>query len=296
MAEKVEVSDNAHSIITRRNDARDAELDKEIEELERQNLSPTNEDNEQVDLEETVTPKAKPTVPKPEQVEVVEDDNALSAEEKNFKKRYGDLRRHSQKKEQEFQAQIDELKKKLESAPSQMPTNEEEIKKWAENNPKAAAIVKALAGEEVSRSSKEISTKLERLEKDQEEVSREKALQKIRNKHNDFDDLVEDDAFHNWIGTKPDFIQTAVYDGGPDEVIEVLDLYKQHMAKPDTGKNAALKVKTNRNADLGDMTSSQWSESKVHKMSDAEYEKHEDAIQEAMASGKFIYDLSGGAR
>ena len=31
-----------------------------------------------------------------------EDDTELSAEEKNFKKRYGDLRRHQQKKEEEF--------------------------------------------------------------------------------------------------------------------------------------------------------------------------------------------------
>ena len=34
--------------------------------------------------------------------EAQEDDSKLNAEEKNFKKRYGDLRRHSQKKEEEF--------------------------------------------------------------------------------------------------------------------------------------------------------------------------------------------------
>ena len=33
-----------------------------------------------------------------------------NAEEKTFKKRYGDLRRHSQEKEREFQKQLDDLK------------------------------------------------------------------------------------------------------------------------------------------------------------------------------------------
>lgn len=37
------------------------------------------------------------------------------AEEKTFKKRYGDLRRHAQKKETELQDQIDELRTQLEA-------------------------------------------------------------------------------------------------------------------------------------------------------------------------------------
>ena len=36
-------------------------------------------------------------------------------EEATFKKRYGDLRRHSQKRESEFQAQIDELRSQLDN-------------------------------------------------------------------------------------------------------------------------------------------------------------------------------------
>jgi hypothetical protein len=39
-----------------------------------------------------------------------------------------------------------------------------------------------------------------------------------------------------------------------------------------------------------------YSESMVEKMSDRDYDQHEDAIMEAMQSGKFLYDLSGAAR
>lgn len=292
MTDKAEVKENPNSFVTRRNDLLDEELDKEIAELEKQNLEQSSKNSTEVDVEEKDKKEVKPSVPPSE----VDNDENLSAEEKNFKKRYGDLRRHSQRKEQDLQAQIDELKKKLEAAPSTMPTNEEEIKKWAENNPKAAAIVRALAGEEVSRNSKELSTKLEKLEKDREEISKEKALNKIRNKHKDFDDLVASDELHDWVGTKPDFIQNALYDGGPDEVIEILDLYKKSLEKPDTGRSAATQIKTNRSADLDASTGAKYSESMVQKMSDAEYEKNEEAIIKAMRDGSFLYDLSGGAR
>ena len=38
-----------------------------------------------------------------------DEEEPKNAEEKTFKKRYGDLRRHSQEKERDFQKQIDEL-------------------------------------------------------------------------------------------------------------------------------------------------------------------------------------------
>ncbi len=37
-------------------------------------------------------------------------------------------------------------------------------------------------------------------------------------------------------------------------------------------------------------------ESQVDKMSDKEYAKNQEAIMEAMRTGKFVYDLSGAAR
>ena len=45
-----------------------------------------------------------------------DEEEPKNAEEKTFKKRYGDLRRHSQEKEREFQKPLDELKGQLEKA------------------------------------------------------------------------------------------------------------------------------------------------------------------------------------
>ena len=45
-----------------------------------------------------------------------QEDDELSAEEKNFKKRYCDLRRHQQDKEKEFNAKIEALESQLSKA------------------------------------------------------------------------------------------------------------------------------------------------------------------------------------
>ena len=59
-----------------------------------------------------------------------------TAEERTFKKRYGDLRRHSQEKEKSFQKQIDELKAQLEEATKKeikLPKSEKDLEAWAKN-------------------------------------------------------------------------------------------------------------------------------------------------------------------
>ena len=54
---------------------------------------------------------------KPVKAEAQEADDAdLSAEEKTFKQRYGDLRRHMQEKEKEVAAKLEKLEQQLEAA------------------------------------------------------------------------------------------------------------------------------------------------------------------------------------
>ncbi len=66
------------------------------------------------------------------------DDSNLSAEEKSFKKRYGDLRRHSQQQQTTLQKQIDELRSQLQSSTEKqikLPKSEEELNEWARAYP-----------------------------------------------------------------------------------------------------------------------------------------------------------------
>lgn len=263
------------------------ELEEEIARLEREHLEGTPQDTEQVDVEET-TKKETPT-PTPQ--ETVEEE-PLSSEERNWKKRFGDLRRHSQKKEADFQREIDELKERINKAPTEVPTSEEEIRKWAETNPKAAAIIKAIAGEQAEKTSKELKTKFQELEASAEEIAKEKELVKIRKKVENFDEVIASDDFHDWVEKQRPLVQNAVYEGAADDVIWAINLYT-NSSKPDTSdKDAARAIGNKTRTTPSGQGEGRFSESQVARMSSAEWEKNEEAITKAIREGKFVYDLS----
>ena len=57
-----------------------------------------------------------------------------TAEEKTFKKRYSDLRRHQQKQAEEFKTELAELKRQLADATKKemkLPKSDEDIEQWA---------------------------------------------------------------------------------------------------------------------------------------------------------------------
>ena len=136
------------------------------------------------------------------------------------------------------------------------------------------------------------------------EASRTRAETEIRKAHSDFDDLREADEFHDWVDEQPKWVRDALYENSDDagSVIRVLDLYKVDngltpSAKKAQAKDAAKTVaKKSRTVVDTDEAGSYLKESVVSKMSDKEFENRYDEIQEAMASGKFVYDISGRAR
>ena len=121
--------------------------------------------------------------------------------------------------------------------------------------------------------------------------------------HPDFATIREDDTFHEWADEQPKWVQDALYENSDDakSVSRVIDLYKQDKGifKPttkSTNVDAAKSVKSVRNVPQDDERKSYLRESQVNRMSAKEYEKDSDSIMEAIRSGKFIYDISGGAR
>ena len=115
------------------------------------NKRSTHEDRIKKDEEELekLKKQAQGETEEPVTEEKAEDkEEPKNAEEKTFKKRYGDLRRHSQEKEREFQKQLDELKAQLEKATKKeikLPKTEEEIEEWAKEYPDVAGIVETIA-------------------------------------------------------------------------------------------------------------------------------------------------------
>ena len=241
-----------------------------------------------------------------EESKVEEEQEPTSAEEKTFKKRYSDLRRHQQKQADELKAKITDLERQLSEAARKemkLPKSEEEIEAWTKEYPDVAGIVETIATKKAQEQSVALEERIKAIDALQISASKEKAEVELLKLHPDFSDIRESDSFHEWAEQQPKWVQDALYDNETDarSAARAIDLYKADMkmsAPKSKDKDAAksVSVKNARSKPQEDATASYMKESDVQKMSSKEYEKRSDEIMEAIRSGKFIYDVSGSAR
>ena len=231
-----------------------------------------------------------------------------NAEEKTFKKRYSDLRRHQQKQAEEFKAELAALKTQLESATKKemkLPKSDEDIEQWASDYPDVAAIVETIAMKKAKEQSSALEDRLKVIDEMHNSASKEKAEAALMQLHPDFGEIRDSEDFHEWAEEQPKWVQDALYENDNDarSAARAIDLYKadRGISKKTTGKSSkdaakAVGTKDSRSRPQGDEAVTYLKESQVQKMSPQEYEKKSDEIMEAIRSGKFIYDVSGSAR
>jgi len=271
----------------------------EKEEQELQELLKAREEGAEPteEVKEASTPK--------EGEEAQTENKDLSKEELSFKKRYGDLRRHMADKDKQNDERIKALETQLSKATKNelvLPKTEEEIAEWTKKYPDVAGIVETIADKKARERSDDLDKRLENIEKLRVEAVKEKAEAELMRLHPDFSDIREDDKFHEWAEIQPKWVKDALYDNVDDakSVARVIDLYKIDAGittKKSDNKSAASAVNTRSKASpTSDESNNYMRESQVNKMSDKEYEKNQEAIMEAMRTGKFVYDLSGAAR
>jgi len=241
-----------------------------------------------------------------EEVEEAEEE-PTNAEEKTFKKRYSDLRRHQQKQAEEFKTELAELKRQLADATKKemkLPKSDEDIEAWAKDYPDVAAIVETIAMKKAREQSSALEERLKVIDEMQNSATKEKAEATLMQLHPDFDEIRDSDSFHEWAEEQPKWVQDALYENDNDarSAARAIDLYKADMGigkkKPKSDKEAAKSVSTknSRSKPQENEASSYLKESDVQRMSPQEYEKNSDEIMEAIRSGKFVYDVSGSAR
>ena len=237
-----------------------------------------------------------------------ESNNEESPEEKTFKKRYSDLRRHQQKQAEDFKKEIETLKSQLSEATKKeikFPKSDEDIEKWAKEYPDVAAIVESIAMKKSKEQADEYEKKIQVIEDMQHSATKEKAEAELMRLHPDFDDIRDSDDFHDWVEQQPQWIQKALYENDNDakSAARAIDLYKSDKSKSEkapkkntTDAAKTIDTKVERKAPQSDESLSYLKESVVEKMSAKEYERNSEKIMEAIRSGKFIYDVSGSAR
>ena len=203
-----------------------------------------NDDKEALELEKNLKERDEALGKAKAEAEDIAETESLPPEEKTFKKRYGDLRRHSQEKRMKLIAE------------------------------REAQSTRAMAEAELMRI------------------------------HPDFETIRNDQEFHDWVELQPRWVQQALYENESDSksAARAIDLYKVDMGitstpkkKADPSKDAAKAV-TRGSSNTPSATKSgqanQIKESDVAKMKPHEFEKNEEKIKEAIASGNFIYDMT----
>ena len=249
---------------------------------------------EGVETEEVITEDAAP---------VVEKDETLNAEEKTYKKRYGDLRVHLNTLTDKIKA----LEAHNEGGNTNLvpPKSEEDVLAWMHKYPDVAAIVEAIADRKATERFAGAEARLSRIDEMTAEVERKKVEAVIRKEHPDFEDIRESDAFHEWVAKQSKRTQDAIYENEDDAqaVVEVIDLYKvktgidaKGMKQKAKDATAAIMPKRGRVDVDVEGGGVKIRESDVNKMSMKQYEAQADTIMEAIRTGNFVYDISGGAR
>ena len=230
---------------------------------------------------------------------------SLAPEEKTFKKRYGDLRRHAQQKEQELKDKIRELEGQISTATKEaikLPKSDDELAAWTKEYPDVAKVIETIATKKALELDKSMEDRLKAIAEKEAEAKRMTAESQLLQLHPDFEDIRNDEEFHSWVDRQPSWVQKALYENETDarSAARAIDLYKVDMKIADTkkeksDKGAASLVTAKNTSNVAKTKSSQsnqWRESQVAKMKAHEYERNEKAIMEAIQSGNFIYDVS----
>ena len=230
---------------------------------------------------------------------------SLAPEEKTFKKRYGDLRRHAQQKEQELKDKIRELEGQISTATKEaikLPKSDDELAAWTKEYPDVAKVIETIATKKALELDKGMEDRLKAIAEQEAEAKRMTAESQLLQLHPDFEDIRNDEEFHSWVERQPSWVQKALYENETDarSAARAIDLYKVDMKIADTkkeksDKGAASLVTAKNTSNVAKTKSSQsnqWRESQVAKMKAHEYERNEKAIMEAIQSGNFIYDVS----
>ena len=233
--------------------------------------------------------KATPSTERPE-----------NAEDRVFKKRYDDLKRHYDSTLGKHKDEVRTLRTQLEQSANKIvpPKSKEELEAWKKEYPDVYQMVETIAIDKADSRAQEIETKYQNLQAQQEQLSQEKAEVELLKLHPDFQEIRQKDDFHEWASNQDRVIQDWLYENKANAQLagRAIDLYKMdkgigkysNKQEKDIKKEAAKAVSKTRKAESteGAKPKKIWSNAEISKMSVNEYEKYEEEIDKAVREGR----------
>jgi hypothetical protein len=222
-----------------------------------------------------------------------------NAEDRVFKKRYDDLKKHYDSTLFKHKDEVRTLRTQLETSTKEFvpPKSKDELEAWRKEYPDVYDMVETIAMTKADTRAKEIEEKYQNLQAQQEQVSKEKAEVELLKMHPDFSEIRQKDEFHEWASKQDPVIQSWLYENTSNAQLagRAIDLYKMDNGtsklskKQETSikKEAAKAVtKTTKATDTEIPTKKIWSNSEIARMNPRTFAKYEAEIDEAIKEGR----------
>jgi hypothetical protein len=215
----------------------------------------------------------------------------------DYKKRYDDLKRHYDRKLNEFKAREQELQTQVVTPEYKTPKTEEELNKFKEQYPDVYEVVETVAHLQSDAKAKVLEERLSKLQEREMQISRAEAEKRLMERHPDFNEIRDNDDFHNWANNQPESIKSWIYSNADDADLasRALDLFKRDMGislpqedKSSSTTDSAADMVSTKTTTVEPKQEKVWSEKEIAAMSVAEFDKYEEEISNAMQEGRIV--------
>ena len=221
------------------------------------------------------------------------------AEDRVFKKRYDDLKKHYDSTINKHKDELQSLRTQLESSTKQFvpPKSKEELEAWRKEYPDVYDMVETIAMNKATTQTADLENKYKDLQLQQEQIAKEKAEVELLKLHPDFNDLRQKDEFHDWAAKQDPTIQGWLYENTSNAQLaaRAIDLYKMDTGQSkltkkeekDVKKEAAKAISKTKKATDSDIPKKKvWTTSEISKLKPHEFEKFEKEIDLARLEGR----------
>jgi hypothetical protein len=221
------------------------------------------------------------------------------AEDRVFKKRYDDLKKHYDSTINKHKDELLSLRSQLESSTKQFvpPKSKEELEAWRKEYPDVYDMVETIAMNKATTRTAEIEDKFKNLQVQQEQIAKEKAEVELLKLHPDFSEIRSQDAFHEWAERQDPTIQGWLYENTSNATLaaRAIDLYKMDTGsskltkkeEKDVKKEAAKAISKTKKSTESDMPKKKiWTTTEISRLKPQQFEKFEKEIDLARLEGR----------
>ena len=222
-------------------------------------------------------------------------------QEHDWKKRYSDLKRYHDTKQNEWKQNSELREAQFEAqsrVPRELPKTAEELESFRAEYPEIFSVMQSVSHLETNSRVIELEKHIEHLNENELRAREQVSEQQLLIQHPDFVELKETQEFTDWLSVQPENISDGLYKNKSDVdwASRVIDLYKletghsQSKPKSKRRQDAAAAVTKTRTTAGNQISDDKriWTSSEISKLKPHEFEALEKELDLASRQGRII--------